>query len=116
MTLRGAVRTLELMRFLRWLLRTPRALGALLLLATLVTGEVADARHHLAPEGCSSEHHGGRADHCTCAALHAITLGVDLAASPAPAVEESMFAPVAGAIAFRERRGAQAAPRAPPRG
>lgn len=91
-------------------------MGALMLLATLVTGEVADARHHLAREGCSTEHHGGRADHCTCAALHAITLGVELVASPAPSVQEGTFAPVAIATALRERRGAQAAPRAPPRG
>ena len=104
------------MRFFRWLLRTPRALGALLLLVTLVTGEVADARHHLVPGGCGTEQHGGRADNCTCAALHAIALGVDLVASPAPAVQEGTFAPVAIATAFREHRGAEAAPRAPPRG
>ena len=103
------------MHFFRWLLRTPRALGALLLLATLVTGEVADARHHLAREGCAAEEHGGRKSDCTCAALHAVALGVELAADLAPAITDEAFAPVANAIAHREHRGAEAAPRAPPR-
>ena len=103
------------MRLFRWLLRTPRALGALILLATLVTGEVADARHHLAREGCATEEHGGRKSDCTCAALHAVAIGIELAADLAPAITDEAFAPVADATAHREHRGAESAPRAPPR-
>ena len=105
------------MHFFRWLLRTPRALGALLLLATLVAGEVADARHHLSKDGCSTEEHArGRRSDCTCAALHAVTLGIELAANLAPAVSDEAFAPVAVATVHREHRGAESAPRAPPQG
>lgn len=104
------------MHLLQRFLRTPRALAALLLLVTLVAGEAADARHHLAPEGCGTEEHsGGRENDCTCAALHAVPLGIELAADLAPPVEHGEFAPVATATAQREHRGAEAAPRAPPR-
>ncbi len=103
------------MSILRRLLHTPRALGALLLLATLVTGEVADARHHLAREGCATEEHGARKSDCACAALHAVALGIDLAADLSPVVSTESVAPIADAITRHEHRGAEAAPRAPPR-
>ena len=106
------------MRFFLRLLHTPRAFGALILLATLVGGEVADARHHVTEEACAAESHapGNREENCTCAALHAVPIGVVLAAIQAPIGEEREFAPDATAAAHREHRGTEAAPRAPPQG
>ena len=93
-------------------------MGALVLLATLVGGEVADARHHVTEETCAAESHSpaGREENCTCAALHAVPMGIELAAIQAPIAQEREFAPDAIAAAHREHRGTEAAPRAPPRG
>ncbi len=107
-----------MLQILRRLFRDPRAVGALCLLVTLVAGEAADARHHLADQGCVSDGHvpGQRDDNCTCAGLHVLPLGDQAPASPAPVVREREFAPVVAAAARVAHRGAASAPRAPPRG
>ncbi len=105
------------MHLLRKLFVTGRALGALVLLVTLVSGEAADTRHHLSEHGCGSETHapGERDDNCTCAGLHAISLGDDAPEAFAPVEHPREYSPVAAAVAPRGIRGASAAPRAPPR-
>lgn len=69
------------MRSMLGFLRHSRAFAALLLLATLVVGEVADAHHHLSETGCASEHSqdARRDDCCACSSLHMAPL-----ASPGP--------------------------------
>jgi len=105
------------MHLLRRLLRTPRALGALCLLATLLAGEAADAGHHLLEQGCGSEAHspGERDENCTCAALHAVPLGDDAPALMTPVVLARRFAAADAEAAQHVHRSAEAAPRAPPR-
>jgi hypothetical protein len=98
----------------RWF-RPGRELLALLLLTTLVVGEVADARHHLSEHGCAADT-GGRDDNCTCASLHAVSLASDLPAQAAPVELERQFMPVAIALAPTARAIISAAPRAPPQG
>jgi hypothetical protein len=107
-----------MLRLLRRLIRDPRALGALLLLSLFAAGEVADARHHLADHGCATDTHapGQRDDHCTCAGLHALPLGAHAFTDPAPAAQEREFTPATAVTAPRAQRGAEASPRAPPRG
>ena len=107
-----------MLRLFRRLIRDPRALGALLLLALFTAGEVADARHHLADHGCVSDSHapGERDDHCTCAGLHALPLGAHALTDPAPVEQARAFRPVAAVAAPLGHRGAEASPRAPPRG
>ncbi len=102
---------------LRSWFRPGRAFGALFLLVTLVAGEAADTRHHLAEQGCEAETHapGERDDHCTCTGLHAISLGDDAPVALAPIEHAREYSPVAATAAPRGRRGASAAPRAPPR-
>lgn len=106
-----------MLRLLRRLFRDPRAMGALLLLAVFAAGEIADAQHHLEDVGCVADTHepGQRDDHCTCAGLHALPLGDHALADPTPVVQERAYAPVAATLAPRAHRGAEAAPRAPPR-
>lgn len=107
-----------MLRLLRRLIRDPRALGALLLLSLFAAGEVADARHHLADHGCATDTHvpEERDDHCTCAGLHALPLGAHPLADPAPVAQAREFTPAAAATAPLALRGAEASPRAPPRG
>jgi len=103
------------MRLLRRLFRTDRALAAMLLLATFVVGDVADARHHLSERGCSADR-GGRDDNCTCASLHVASLGSGLAMGAAPLGCDHEQALVVVALAARTRAACDASPRAPPRG
>jgi hypothetical protein len=107
-----------MMRLLRRLIRDPRALGALLLLALFAAGEMADARHHLTDHGCVTDTQapGQRDEHCTCAGLHALPLGAHVLADPRPVEQERTFAPAAIAVVKIAHRGAGASPRAPPRG
>lgn len=107
-----------MLRLFRRLIRDPRALGALLMLALFAAGEIADARHHLADHGCATDTHapGQRDDHCTCAGLHAFPFGTHGLADPTPVEQDSEFAPAAASAAPRAHRGAEASPRAPPRG
>jgi hypothetical protein len=99
----------------RRLFRPGRVFLALLLLATFVVGEVADARHHLSEHGCAADT-GGRDDNCTCASLHAVSLTSDAPVQAAPVELVRQFAfvaivqtPIACAVI-------SAAPRAPPQG
>jgi hypothetical protein len=104
------------MDLFRWLFRSGRAVAGLLLLATLVVGEVADARHHLAEHGCATDTHSpGRDDNCTCAGLHAAPLAGHAPVALTPvAIERELV--VASATQHVSRHGvSNAAPRAPPR-
>lgn len=103
------------MRLLRRLFRNGRALSAVLLLTTLVVGEVADARHHLSEHGCVADA-TGRDDNCTCASLHVMSLAGEPLAQPAPVEREIAFATVAVASLPIARPACAASPRAPPRG
>jgi len=103
------------MRLLRRLFRNARALAGVLLLATLVVGEVADARHHLSERGCAADA-AGRDDNCTCASLHAAPLASEPLAQPAPIEHEIAFATVTVASLPVARTACAASPRAPPRG
>ena len=103
------------MRLLRKLFRSGRALAALMLLAALVAGAVADGRHHLSEQGCASDSHG-RDDNCTCASLHAASLTSVLPAAGAPVECVREVATVSIAATTRPRAARDAAPRAPPRG
>ena len=106
------------MHLLRRLFRTGRALGALCLLATLLAGEAADARHHVLEQGCGNEAHspGERDDHCTCAGLHAVPLEDDAPSLLAPVAQARRFAAPDAESILHVHRGADSAPRAPPRG
>lgn len=99
-----------------WLIRSGRSLAALLLLATLVVGEVADACHHLGDAGCASESTGGpeRDDHCTCANLHAVSLAAVAPIAAAPIALPREFTPATPAQAPVARTACAAPPRAPP--
>ena len=105
------------MRPILGFLRSSRAFAALLLLATLVVGEVADARHHLAETGCATEHTQGpqRDDCCACTSLHVAPL-----ASPGPVLAAPVVVETRVSMAPRLRHegvcvaGADA-PRGPPR-
>ncbi len=88
------------MRLLHRLFRTGRALAALMLLTTLVVGEVADARHHL------SEH----------ASLHVTSPASDGVTQATPVECENTIAAAAIAFSPPARAARAAAPRAPPRG
>jgi hypothetical protein len=101
------------MHLLRRLFRPGRPLTALLLLAALVAGQVADARHHLSEVGCAADN-GGRADNCTCASLHAGSLAGDAPVQATPVEIEREFAPTALALAPTTCAVIAAAPRAPP--
>lgn len=103
------------MHLLRTLFRPRRGLAALLLLASLLAGEVADARHHLADQGCAADTRG-RDDNCTCASLHAVSLAHDVPVQAAPIELEREFALTALALPPVARAVISAAPRAPPRG
>ena len=103
------------MHLLRKLFRPGRSLTALLLLAALVAGELADARHHLSEVGCAADS-GGRDDNCTCASLHAGSLAGDLPVQATPVELEREFVPTAMALAPTARAVIGAAPRAPPQG
>lgn len=103
------------MRLIRTLFRPGRAFAALLLLASLVAGEAADARHHLSDQGCAAEH-GGRASNCACATLHAVPVASEAPVCGTPVELEREFAPIAVAPAPRARAVVGAAPRAPPQG
>lgn len=106
------------MRLLQWFARSGRALAALLLLATLVAGEVADAHHHLEDTGCAAESSGGpeRDDHCTCANLHAVSLAAPAPVAVAPVALEREFEASAPAQAPTAQARCAAPPRAPPIG
>ena len=106
------------MRLFLWFARSGRALAALLLLATLVAGEVADAQHHLEDTGCAGESSGGpeRDDHCTCANLHAVSLAAPAPVAHAPVAlerDDLTAAPAQAPVAPLRR---SAPPRAPPVG
>jgi len=103
------------MRLLRRLFRTGRALAALMLLTTLVVGEVADARHHLSEHGCPADR-GGRDDQCTCASLHVTSLASEPVTPVTPVECEGKFAAFAVTVAPVARAACAASPRAPPRG
>ena len=103
------------MNLLRKLFRPERALAALLLLASLLVGQVADARHHLSDHGCPGDT-GGRADHCACASLHAVSLADEAPAQWAPVEMERDLARAANGLAPIARAVISAAPRAPPQG
>ena len=98
----------------RWF-RPGREFLALLLLATLAVGEVADARHHLSEQGCAADT-GGRDDNRTCASLHAVSLASDVPTQAAPVELERQFAAAAIAPAPTACAIVSAAPRAPPQG
>ena len=103
------------MQLVRRLFRPGRTLAATLLLASLVAGQMADARHHLSDQGCAADT-GGRADNCTCASLHAVSL-VGEPSGQAPPIElEREFGPAALTLPPLARAVISAAPRAPPRG
>lgn len=99
-----------------WLIRSGRSLAALILLATLVVGEVADARHHLADAGCASESAGGpeRDDHCTCANLHAVSLAAAAPIAAAPLALSREFTPATPTQAPVAHAACATPPRAPP--
>ena len=104
------------MRLLKRVLGHGQALAALLLLATLVAGEAADARHHLSETGCPTESSGpARDDHCTCAGLHAAPLAGHAPVALAAIVLEREHPPCAQQAAPLRERDAEASPRAPPR-
>lgn len=103
------------MHLLRKLFRPGRALAALLLLASLLAGQAADARHHLSDQGCPAD--TGRHDsHCTCAGLHAVSLGSEAPAQLAPVEMARELARVASALTPIACAVISAAPRAPPQG
>ena len=102
------------MRLLRTMFRSGRTLAALLLLAAFTTGGVADARHHLSEQGCAADH-GGRADHCVCASLHAAPCASEAITQATPVECEREFAPAAEALEPVVRAAHAAVPRAPPR-
>jgi len=104
------------MRLPVWLLRSGRALAALLLLTTLVVGEVADARHHLSETGCASDHARGpgRDDCCACTSLHVAPL-----TSPSPVLMAPVVVEARAIVCSREhtlvvRSCGPDAPRGPP--
>lgn len=104
------------MHLATWLLRSGRALAALLLLTTLVVGEVADARHHLSETGCASDHAEGpqRDDSCACISLHfapVATPGTGFIA-PIPVEVQLVARPEGQAVALQAV--GPAAPRGPP--
>jgi hypothetical protein len=104
------------MRLLHPLVRSGRTLAGIVLLAALVVGEVADARHHLSEAGCGAEEHGtGRDDNCACTGLHAAPLAGHAPVALAAVVEERGLAPLAAHEAAHRHGEAHAAPRAPPR-
>ena len=103
------------MRLLRSLFRPARAFAAVLLLAVFAAGGAAEARHHLSEQGCAADH-GGRADHCVCAGLHAAPFASEAVTQATPVVCEREFAPAAEALEPVVRAAHAAAPRAPPRG
>jgi len=103
------------MHLLRTRFLPGREFLALLLLATLVVGEVADTRHHLSERGCAADA-GGRDDNCTCASLHAVSLAREAPAQLAPVELEREVAPTAIALAPTACAIISAAPRAPPQG
>jgi hypothetical protein len=99
---------------LRWLFRSGRAVAGLLLLASFLVGEAADARHHLSEQGCATDSHGPTRDNCTCAGLHAAPLAGHAPVALAP-VEIERPRVVVSATGRVARRGVtSAAPRAPP--
>lgn len=106
------------MRLLQWFARSGRALAALLLLATLVAGEVADAHHHLEDTGCAAESSGGpeRDDHCTCANLHVVSLAAPAPVAQAPVALAREFEAATSVQAPFARARSTAPPRAPPIG
>lgn len=106
------------MRLLQWFARSGRALAALLLLATLVAGEVADAHHHLEDTGCAAESSGGpeRDDHCTCANLHAVSLAAPATVAQEPLALEREYLALEPAQAPLTGARCAAPPRAPPIG
>jgi hypothetical protein len=98
------------------LLRHGRVLAALLLLATFVAGEVADARHHLSEHGCAADAGPGRRDdNCTCASLHAAPLAGHAPVALAPAETHDGAPAILVALTPRREVVVAAAPRAPPR-
>jgi len=103
------------MRLARTLFRSGRALAALFLLAAFTVGGLADARHHLSERGCAADH-GGRADHCVCAGLHAAPFASEAITQATPVECEREFTPAAEALEPIVRVAHAAAPRAPPRG
>ncbi len=103
------------MHLLRKLFRPGRELAALLLLASLLVGQAADARHHLSDQGCPADT-GGRDSHCTCASLHAVSLASEALAQLAPVEMQRELARVASALAPIACAVISAAPRAPPQG
>ncbi len=84
------------MRWMLWFVRPGRALAALILLATLIAGEAADARHHLLDASCAGEASGApaREGHCTCANLHAVSLAAAAPVALAPVVLDREFVAV----------------------
>lgn len=104
------------MRLAVWLLRSGRALAALLLLTTLVVGEVADARHHLSETGCASDHAEGpqRDDACACTSLHVSPIATPGAVWVAPVSVDLQLVASPGAHAPVVCSLAQDAPRGPP--
>ena len=103
------------MNSLRWLFRSGRAVAGLLLLASLVVGDMADTRHHLSEQGCTTDSHGAsREENCTCAGLHAAPLTGHAPVALAPVAIER--APVVVSATDRVARHGvtNAAPRAPP--
>jgi len=101
------------MRLLRTLFSSGRSLASLLLLATLVTGEVADARHHLSEQGCPADR-GGRDDNCICGSLHAISQAEDGPVGLAPIEYEHEVGFVAALQSPCGRAVLRANPRGPP--
>jgi hypothetical protein len=114
---RGArrVAVFSVMPIVRGWFRPGRAFLALLLLTTLVVGEVADARHHLSEQGCAADT-AGRPDNCTCASLHALPLGGAAPLQCAPVELTREFAVITRALAPRPQVVTGASPRAPPQG
>ena len=103
------------MHLVRRLFPHRRALAALLLLASLIVGQVADARHHLSDQGCPADS-GRHVDHCTCTSMHAVPLASEAPAQVAPVELEREVTPAAIAQAPIARAVISAAPRAPPQG
>ncbi|MBI5170350.1 MAG: hypothetical protein HZA61_12750 [Candidatus Eisenbacteria bacterium] len=96
--------------------RLPRALGAILLVATLVLGAAAHVWHHVADPHCGESAGSGHGEHyCgACTNLPGGTLAAGDAPAPAPALVAwaGFAAPVAHAPAAAPRTSG--APRAPP--
>lgn len=67
--------------------RLPRALGAIMLVATLVLGAAAHVWHHVADPHCGESSGSGHGEHyCgACTNLHGGTLAAGDAPAPAPA-------------------------------